>query len=212
MRLMWMGALALVLSSCALPGLEQPDAPDVPVHERYIDVALSCEYAECPEGVVKPEGPVSVIVHTQLSQEQEAALATTLDQWNSVCTAHPLVIDGSSPTIMNFYFVPEAEMADVLSIYVEGNVGLFTYDWNSENVLTGMTVAIASELTGDELIHFVLEETTQAMGLVNDVDDPTSIFDGGTGRTTVYSELDRALIALHCSDGISPGSMETDIS
>jgi hypothetical protein len=211
MRPFLLAAVTLVLSSCALPGVEEPEAPAVTVNQRYIDVALSCEYADCPEGVVKPDGPVSVVIHTPMSEEQEAALTTTLDQWNSTCEAHPLQRDGSSPTVMNFYFVPEAEMVDVLSIYVEGNVGLFTYDWNSDNVLTGMTVAIASELTGNELTHFVLEETTQAMGLVNDVDDPTSVFDGGTGRTTVYSELDRAVIALHCSEGIVPGMSETDL-
>jgi hypothetical protein len=49
------------------------------------------------------------------------------------------------------------------------------------------------------------------MGLVNDVDDPTSVFDGGTGRTIVYSELDRAVIALHCSEEIAPGAMAADI-
>ena len=88
---------------------------------------------------------------------------------------------------MEYYFVDEAEMANVLPIYVAGNVGLFTYDWDANNVITGSVVAIANELEGRELVHFVLEETTQAMGLMNDVSDPTSIFDGGVGRVTQYS-------------------------
>lgn len=96
-------------------------------------------------------------------------------------------------------------MAAVLPIYVEGNVGLFTYDWDAQNIITGSVVAIANELTGRELIHFVLEETTQAMGLINDVDDASSIFDGGSGRVTEYSEIDIATIAIHCDPQTLPG-------
>jgi hypothetical protein len=102
-------------------------------------------------------------------------------------------------------------MAQVLPIYVEGNVGLFTYDWDGDNVITGMIVAIADHLEAEELTHFVLEETTQAMGLINDVADSDSIFDGGIGRVTRYSELDRSVIAMHCSGDVVPGMTTADL-
>ena len=203
--------LALLLSSCALPGVEEARQLETSPTQRYIDVALSCEYADCPVGVVKPAGGVSVRVNTDITPEQEKALNSSIEQWNGACPNHPLKRDRSVATEMLVYFVPEAEMADVLSIYVEGNVGLFTYDWDATNTLTGMTVAIASELEGSELTHFVLEETTQAMGLMNDVDDPRSIFDGGTGRTTTYSDLDLSIIEMHCSSAITPGMLAEDI-
>ena len=203
--------LALLLSSCALPGVEEARQLETSPTQRYIDVALSCEYADCPVGVVKPAGGVSVRVNTDITPEQEKALNSSIEQWNGACPNHPLSRDRSVATEMLVYFVPEAEMADVLSIYVEGNVGLFTYDWDATNTLTGMTVAIASELEGSELTHFVLEETTQAMGLMNDVDDPRSIFDGGTGRTTTYSDLDLSIIEMHCSSAITPGMLAEDI-
>ena len=109
-------------------------------------------------------------------------------------------------------FRPRVENVRSDAIYVEGNVGLFTYDWDASNVITGMKVAIAADLSGDELVHFVLEETTQAMGLINDVEDPRSIFDGGTGRATAYSSLDREVIELHCSTSVKPGMQASDIS
>lgn len=199
------------LSGCALPGTEQASRPEPSAQDRYVEIALSCEFADCPVGVVKPAGDVSVIVHTDMTPEQEQALSTTIAQWNAACASHPLTRDGSSEAVMDFYFVPEAGMRYVLPIYVEGNVGLFTYDWDGSNVLTGMAVAIATELEGDELTHFVLEETTQAMGLINDVADSRSIFDGGTGRTTTYSALDLEVIELHCSSAITPGMVEAEL-
>ena len=203
--------LALLLSSCALPGVEEARQLETSPTQRYIDVALSCEYADCPVGVVKPAGGVGVRVNTDITPEQEKALNSSIEQWNGACQNHPLSRDRSVATEMLVYFVPEAEMADVLSIYVEGNVGLFTYDWDATNTLTGMTVAIATELEGSELAHFVLEETTQAMGLMNDVDDRRSIFDGGTGRTTTYSDLDLSIIEMHCRSAITPGMLAEDI-
>ena len=201
--------LLALLGGCALPGTENPEGTVDP-RDRYIEVALTCEYDPCPPGIVKPAEGVTLELKTPATSEQSAALDHTMKLWNATCPAHPLTFDAGE-AVMEYYFVDEAELADVLPIYVEGNVGLFTYDWDSNNVITGSIVAIANELEGTELIHFVLEETTQAMGLINDVSDPTSIFDGGVGRVTEYSALDRLTIAQHCDDGVIPGMSESDL-
>lgn len=179
--------------------------------ERYVAVALSCEYAECPVGIVRPSRPVSVQLHGTYRDDQVRALDQALFQWNAACPMIPLEISGPSDVVMNYYFVDEARMADVLAVYVPGNVGLFNYDWDGSNSITGMTVAIANEISGKEMEHFVLEETTQAMGLINDLDDPQSIFDAGRGRVVTYSAWDKAVISFHCREDISPGMLRSEL-
>ena len=204
--------LAGLVAGCTPSGSAGPQPGDPTTEQRYAAVALSCEYAECPVGVVKPAGDVRVEVVGSITGPQQEALTSTIEQWNTACGNHTLTTSGSAEAKMEFFFVPESRMSEVMPIYVEGNVGLFTYDWDASNVITGMKVAIAADLSGDELVHFVLEETTQAMGLINDVEDPRSIFDGGTGRATAYSSLDREVIELHCSTSVKPGMQASDIS
>jgi hypothetical protein len=196
-----LAAVALALAGCSTAA----EPTRVEVIERYQAVALSCEYADCADGVVKPGEPVSIVLHGQARDDQLSALEDTISQWNAACPSIPLRLGGTHATTMDFFFVDESDMASVLPIHVVGNVGLFNYDWDGSNVITGMTVVIANEIESRELEHFVLEETTQAMGLINDVDDPISIFDGGMGRTTSYSTLDQAVIAYHCQSGVAPG-------
>lgn len=179
--------------------------------DRYVAVALSCEYAECPEGIVRPSRPVSVQLRGPYRDDQLFALEAALSQWNSACPIIPLEMGGQSGVVMDFYFVDEPRMADVLAVHVPGNVGLFNYDWDGSNSITGMTVAIANEISGKEMEHFVLEETTQAMGLINDVADPQSIFDAGRGRAVAYSPLDAAVIAFHCREDVSPGMLRDEL-
>ena len=201
-------SLAGLLGVVALSGCSQPVAApitDGEIADRYVSVALSCEYADCPTGLVKPRDPVSVIVHGPARDDQIAALDDTISQWNDACASIPLVRDGKTEVVMDFYFVDEAAMPEVLPVFVEGNVGLFNYDWDGTNAITGMTVAIANEIDGNEMKHFVLEETTQAMGLVNDVDDSSSIFDAGMGRVVTYSPIDRLVIETHCRSDVVSG-------
>lgn len=200
--------LAGLFGVVALSGCSQPVAApitDAEIADRYVSVALSCEYADCPTGLVKPRDPVSVIVHGPARDDQIAALDDTISQWNDACASVPLVRDGKTEVVMDFYFVDEAAMPEVLPVFVEGNVGLFNYDWDGTNAITGMTVAIANEIDGNEMKHFVLEETTQAMGLVNDVDDSSSIFDAGMGRVVTYSPIDRLVIEAHCRSDVVSG-------
>lgn len=208
-KLLWWTPV-LVLAGCALPGTGTSASDSVNPHDRYSAVALSCEYSQCPTGVVKPRGPIGIDIKTATTSDQSEAIAHTIEQWNDACPEHPLSL-GPSDATMEIYFVDKNDMAAVLPIYVEGNVGLFTYDWDAQNVITGSVVAIANELTGRELTHFVLEETTQAMGLINDVDDSSSIFDGGSGRVTEYSEIDMATIAIHCDPQTLPGMTAEEI-
>lgn len=199
----------LGLAGCSQASAEPPSQAEV--FDRYVEVALSCEYADCAGGIVKPSETVSVVLESEAREDQVAALEDTISQWNAACPALPMMLGGDSETTMAFYFVDEANMVDVLPVYVEGNVGLFNYDWDGANVITGMTVAIANEITSDEMHHFVLEETTQAMGLVNDVVDRKSIFDAGLGRTVTYSALDQAIIGLHCDEQVVPGMTQAQL-
>lgn len=197
------------IAGCAPTSTADPSPAET--LDRYVAVALSCEYAECPEGIVRPRQPVSVHLQGRYRDDQRLALEAALSQWNSVCPMIPLEMSGQSDVVMDFHFVDESRMAEVLAVYVPGNVGLFNYDWDGSNAITGITVAIANEISGTEMEHFVLEETTQAMGLTNDVEDPQSIFDAGRGRVVTYSPLDKAVISFHCREDVSPGMLQNEL-
>ena len=191
------------------------DPVEVPTNsavlERYIAVATSCEYGGCPEAVVLPPANVSVEITTSATGEQTAAVDSAIAQWNSTCSTTNLSRNSASGVSMKIAFAPYDSLSEHLEFYEAGNYGFFNYWWGWGFRLTDFRVAIATELAGDELRHFVLEEMTQALGLMNDVSDSKSIFDAGSGITTNYSSLDAAVIQLHCSDrtyaGMKPSAI-----
>lgn len=190
------------------------DPVDVPTNsavlERYIAVATSCEYGGCPDAVVLPPANVSVKIITSATEEQTAAVDSAIEQWNSTCSTTNLSRNSASGVPMKIAFAPYDSLSEHLEFYDAGNYGYFNYWWQDFR-LVDFRVAIATELAGDELRHFVLEEMTQALGLMNDVPDSQSIFDSGSGRTTNYSSLDAAVIQLHCSDTTYAGMQPSAI-
>jgi len=191
------------------------DPVDVPTNsavlERYIAVATSCEYGGCPEAVVAPPAKVSVEIVTSASEEQIAAVDSAIELWNSTCSTTSLSRNSANGVTMKIAFAPYDLLSEHLEFYDAGNYGYFNYWWSRDFRLVDFRVAIATELAGDDLRHFVLEEMTQALGLMNDVPDSQSIFDSGDGKTTIYSSLDTAVIQLHCSDKTYAGMQPSAI-
>ena len=200
--------VAGMVASCSTP-LSEPTAEEV--RTRYIEVALECEFGQCPEGAVLPAGSVSVTILGEARDDQRGAVVEAVSQWNSACSRFPITFDGPTEVGMQVIFWPQDDLGSVLDVYVEGNSGMFNYDWDKSGEITAITVGIANELDGRQLRHFVLEEITQSLGLKNDVSDPTSIFDAGTSAQTTYSALDSQTIKLHCSPGIFPGMRAEEV-
>ena len=191
-----------LLAGCAASSPE-PTAEEI--RARYIELALECEFGPCPEVAVLPAGSVAVTISGEARADQVEAVSEAVDQWNKACSRFPLTVNGPGPVPMEVIFSPQDDLDSVLEVYVEGNSGMFNYDWDEAGEITAITVGIASELDGRQLRHFVLEEITQSLGLKNDVPDSNSIFDGGTSARTTYSALDREIIEFHCSSALNPG-------
>lgn len=206
-------AVGLITAAGALTGCgaSTPAPTAEEVRARYIEVALECEFEPCPKGAVLPAGSVALTISGEPRKDQVDAVSNAVDQWNSACTRFPLTLDGQGPVPMEVIFWPQDDLGSVLDVYVEGNSGMFNYNWEESGEITAITVGIASELDGRQLRHFVLEEITQSLGLKNDVPDSSSIFDGGTSVQTTYSALDRQIIGFHCSTAVNPGITVDDV-
>jgi hypothetical protein len=202
-----LSALGIIIAACVLTGCaaSSPEPTAEEVRTRYIELALECEFGPCPKGAVLPAGAVAVTISGEPRADQVDAVSDAVDQWNGACSRFPLTVNGQGPVAMDVIFSPEDNLGSVLEVYVEGNSGMFNYDWDESGEITAITVGIASELDGRQLRHFVLEEITQSLGLKNDVPDSNSIFDGGTSARTTYSALDRQIISFHCSSAVNPG-------
>jgi len=197
-----------VVAGCTA-SLPAPTAEEV--RTRYIEVALECEFGQCPDGAVLPAGPVSLAITGEPREDQVRAVTEAVGQWNTACTRFPITLDGPAVVPMEVIFWPQDDLDSVLEVYIEGNSGFFNYDWNALGEITAITVGIASELDGRQLRHFVLEEITQSLGLKNDVSDPNSIFDSGTSAHATYSQMDRQIISLHCSPNIIAGVKAAEV-
>ena len=204
-----------IIAGCSAGIEASPEIVDAPTNsavlERYIAVATSCEYGGCPEAVVVPPAKVSVEIVTSASEEQIAAVDSAIQLWNSTCSTTNLSRNSANGVTMKIAFAPYDSLSEHLEFYDAGNYGYFNYWWSRDFRLVDFRVAIATELAGDDLRHFVLEEMTQALGLMNDVPDSQSIFDSGDGKTTIYSSLDTAVIQLHCSDKTYAGMQPSAI-
>jgi len=194
--------------------VEENEAKPVPpsldeIVERYKQIATQCEFGDCPGSVSRPDSPVAVSITTPATPEQETAVRDALNQWNSHCDLIPLTLGDGANAEMKIAFDDlenfGQHLAPHMREFLSGNEGAFSYSWDGAFNIYDMRIAISSDLTGASLRHFVLEEVTQAMGLMNDVRDSSSIFDSGRGRTTEYSILDQEVVKLHCSGLVRPG-------
>lgn len=97
--------------------------------------------------------------------------------------------------------------------YVEANYGMFWVYWEKEAIDKGsMYVDPQRASSVDWQKHLLREELTQSLGLMNDshqYDD--SIFFQGRSYTTVYSDIDKALIRLLYNDKIKAGMTWSEI-
>ncbi len=185
-----------------LPSLDE-------IVERYKQIATQCEFGDCPGAVSRPDSPVTVSITTPATPEQETAVQDALNQWNSHCDLIPLTLGDGANAQMKIAFDHLENFGQHLAPHVReflsGNEGAFSYFWDGAFNIYDMRIVISSDLTGASLRHFVLEEVTQAMGLMNDVRDSSSIFDSGRGRTAEYPTLDQEVVKLHCSGLVRPG-------
>lgn len=193
----------------------EPERPSLDeIIERYKQVATECEFGDCPGAVSRPETPVTVAITTTATPEQESAVEDALNQWNSHCYRLPIALGDPENAEMTIAFDDlenfSQHLAPHMKEFLSGNQGAFSYFWDGGFSIYDMRVVISSDLSGDSLRHFVLEEVTQSMGLMNDVQDSSSIFDSGQGRTTEYSTLDQEVVKLHCSGLVRPGLEPND--
>jgi hypothetical protein len=105
------------------------------------------------------------------------------------------------------YFIPLDEMDDVIPVYEPDNWGYFFLGWDWDYIAREAYIGIATDVTTQKYRnHLILEEVTQALGLMNDSPKyADSIFQIEWTETQSLSDIDTALIRMLYCDELKPG-------
>lgn len=212
------------ISADAAAALPCPDWHEI--RSRYSDVALNCEFGPCDFRLKRPVGAIAVRIVSDYRLDQGTAVVHAMSEWNRACPEIPMAPfepistvhgeirsnwTGGNGVPMSVGFASDTSLRYYVDYYEEGNKGLFSYRYSSNFEIQSMKVAISNSISGTDLLHLVLEEMTQSMGLVNDVYDAESIFNQAWGGPTTYSNIDYETVRLHCSVSVRTGMSSEDI-
>ncbi len=192
---------------------EKTDISDSELIDYFCEVGLNVEYGGT-NGVLKRwEDPIRVKIEGDYTSEDYATLTNHIDTLNGLGVLPDISIVSSNENF-SIYFVPLDQMDDVLPGYVEGNWGYFYLYWGSSSyVIDRAYMGIATDVTSQAARnHLILEEFTQALGLMDDsYDYGDSIFQAEWTTTPSLSDVDYMLIYILYSDYLEPGMTEYEV-
>jgi len=192
---------------------EHTDISDSDLIDYFCQVALNVEYGSA-NGVLKRwEKPLRVKVSGDYTDEDYATLTDHIDTLNGLGILPKISIVSSDANFF-IYFVPLDEMDDVIPGYVEGNWGYFYLYWGSSSyVINKAYMGIATDVTTQAARnHLILEEFTQALGLMNDsYDYEDSIFQAEWTTTQSLMDIDYMLLYMLYNDYLEAGMGEYEV-
>lgn len=84
---------------------------------------------------------------------------------------------------------------------LEIGVGYMQINWNDALLITDGTIVIASDIAPEDVQSVVLEELTQSLGFLYDIENPyyegVSIFSQDSNETISITGQDRAILRMH---------------
>ena len=112
---------------------------------------------------------------------------------------------------IDIHFEPESKFPSILPDYVPGNTGFVLVWWHGSEIYEA-TILIASDQGVIHRSHLIIEELTQALGLLRDsYSYPESIFYQDWSLVTEYSDIDREIIRILYHDDVVPGMTREDV-
>lgn len=98
---------------------------------------------------------------------------------------------------IDIHFVPESRFSEIEENYQPLNHGFFWAYWTPSGRIRHADILISSDIAQRFRNHFIREELTQSLGLMNDSPRfPDSIFFSGPGTNDYYLPLDQQIIAM----------------
>ncbi|MBO4326881.1 MAG: DUF2927 domain-containing protein [Clostridia bacterium] len=177
----------------------------------YEDVALRSEYGDADGKVHRWTEPVRFYAAPSADLDKyENYLRAVIDRLNAVEGFPGIVFaDREEEADLTLEFVSAEKMGEITGSIGETALGYAVISWYNKTgrIFSGNIYIVCEEDSAEEDIrHTLLEETTQALGLMNDSNMyPDSIFYQGYSTVSELSEEDMILLRIHYSGYISEG-------
>lgn len=181
--------------------------------EYFLEVALGSEFGSNIAKIKKWEGAVKIKVNGSPTTTDLETLQQVMGEINTLVNgAIRLEFDDANPNVQ-IYFVPQSQFKRYEPNYRPRNSGFAWVRWQQRNIIQSANVLISTTgVTQKHRSHLIREELTQSLGLMKDsLRYRDSIFFQGRGDTTVYAEIDKALIQMLYRPEILPGSGRAEV-
>ena len=180
--------------------------------DYFCEVALNVEYNSTDNHLKRWEDPLRVKIMGDYTNEDYETLEYHIDALNSLGVLPDISIVSSGENFQ-IYFVLLDEMDDVIPGYVEDNWGYFYLYWDGDYHITDAYMGIATDVTTQEARnHLILEEFTQALGLMSDsYDYEDSIFQSQWTETQSLASIDVELVRMLYSGYLKVGMEEYEV-
>lgn len=170
---------------------------------------------ECQGPLVRWSQPIVIVAMPPADPTMDAALAdqidTALDQAIATLNAARAGIrlqrgiTRSTPDIIVYRVgLKEGDRTKGIPGMTDGleiGVGYMQINWNDGLHITDGAIVIAADIAPDDVRSVVLEELTQSLGFLYDIENPyyegVSIFSQDSNETTAIAGQDRAILRLH---------------
>ncbi len=178
--------------------------------EYFRQVAFGSEFTGARDYIVKWSQPTIRVSITGGSAIDRQEMEDILAELASISGSLKFLLTTGTADL-EVYIGPLSTLSSHVSEYVPGNWGFFYIEWDSSKRIVHGWIAVADDVTTvDERLHLLREETTQALGLMNDSwSYSKSLFYQGWTSTTEYAPIDHALIEMLYRPEIYPGMPES---
>jgi hypothetical protein len=181
--------------------------------DYFLEIALGSEFGSGSAVIKKWEQDVRIRVHGNPTAEDRNTLEDVVAELNDLVSPSGirLVITDRNPNV-DIHFAPESQFSRIEPNYRPRNMGFFWTWWRSYALNRARILISTTGIDQTERSHLIREELTQALGLMQDSRlYSDSIFFQGWTRTTSYSDIDRAVIAMLYRPEIQPGMTRSQV-
>ena len=191
---------------------------DLETWNYYKEIALYSEYGNSnPNGLIKKwQDDIRIYVNEFATEDDWSVLQGHVDAMNQISgIPHISFVQDAVLANMSISFITQSEMNKITEALKEISFGYTKIWWNQETCITRAQIYIVCDKqTTLERQHTILEELTQAMGLMNDSGRYSdSIFYVHYSASILsLSEMDWDLLRIHYADAIKAGMNSSTVT
>ena len=165
--------------------------------EYFFEIAFGTEYGSSGSVLRKWASDLRIRVNGTPTNADLDTLNQIVAELNTLVSNISFSIVTDNPNV-DIYFTNISQFPSIEPNYISGNMGFFCIWWDAAgDIFKGRILIALDGVNQQERSHLIREELTQSTGLMNDSwRYQESVFYQGWTGTTVYTQIDRALINL----------------